>query len=42
LKPEHDDPLAAFARLVDPTGLGFPAPTSDHRAVWVDVTIPSN
>ena len=41
LDPAHADPLAAFARLVDLTGLGFPAPTSDHRAVWVDVTIPA-
>jgi hypothetical protein len=42
LDPDDDDPLAAFARLVDPTGFGFPAPTSDHRAVWVDVTVAAN
>jgi 3-phytase len=41
LDPDDDDPLAEFARLVDPTGFGFPAPTSDHRAVWVDVTVPA-
>jgi 3-phytase len=40
--PADADPLAAFARLVDLTGLGFPAPTSDHRAVWVDVSIPAS
>jgi hypothetical protein len=40
--PADADPLAAFARLVDLTGLGFPAPTSDHRAVWVDVSVPAN
>ena len=31
---------APFAYLVDLTGAGFPAPTTDHRAVWVDVTVP--
>jgi hypothetical protein len=40
--PADADPLAPFAYLVDLTGLGFPAPTSDHRAVWVDVAIPGN
>jgi hypothetical protein len=35
------DDLAPFAYLVDPTGAGFPVPTSDHRAVWIDVTVPS-
>ena len=40
--PADADPLAPFAYLVDLTGLGFPAPTSDHRAVWVDVTVPAN
>jgi hypothetical protein len=39
--PADADPLAAFSRLVDLTGLGFPAPTSDHRAVWVDVSVPA-
>jgi hypothetical protein len=24
------------------TGFGFPVPTSDHRAVWVDVSVPTN
>jgi 3-phytase len=42
LDPADADPLAPFAYLVDPTGLGFPAPTSDHRAVWVDVNVPGN
>jgi len=37
--PADRDPLARFAYLVDPTGFGFPAPTSDHRAVWVDVRV---
>jgi Endonuclease/Exonuclease/phosphatase family len=40
--PADADPLAPFAYLVDLTGLGFPAPTSDHRAVWVDVNVPAN
>ena len=40
--PADADPLAPFAYLVDLTGLGFPAPTSDHRAVWVDVTVPGS
>ena len=40
--PADADPLAPFAYLVDLTGLGFPAPTSDHRAVWIDVAIPGN
>jgi hypothetical protein len=39
--PADADPLAPFAYLVDPTGAGFPVPTSDHRAVWVDVTVPT-
>jgi hypothetical protein len=39
LDPADADPLAPFAYLVDPTGFGFPAPTSDHRAVWVDVRV---
>jgi Endonuclease/Exonuclease/phosphatase family len=39
LDPADADPLAEFARLVDLTGFGFPAPTSDHRAVWVDVRV---
>ena len=42
LDPADADPLAPFAYLVDPNGFGFPAPTSDHRAVWVDVTVPAN
>ena len=42
LDPADADPLAPFAYLVDPTGLGFPAPTSDHRAVWVDVNVPGH
>jgi hypothetical protein len=42
LDPADADPLAPFAYLVDPTGFGFPAPTSDHRAVWVDVRVPAN
>jgi 3-phytase len=42
LDPADADPLAPFAYLVDTTGLGFPAPTSDHRAVWVDVRVPSH
>jgi Endonuclease/Exonuclease/phosphatase family len=40
--PADNDPLRPFAYLVDLTGLGFPAPTSDHRAVWVDVTVPGS
>jgi hypothetical protein len=40
--PLDADPLAPFAYLVDLTGLGFPAPTSDHRAVWVDVKVPGS
>ena len=39
--PNDGDPYE-FPYLTDLTGLGFPAPTSDHRAVWVDVTIPAN
>jgi hypothetical protein len=42
LDPADADPLAPFAYLVDPTGFGFPAPTSDHRAVWVDAQVPTN
>jgi hypothetical protein len=42
LDPRDADPLAPFAYLVDTTGFGFPAPTSDHRAVWVDVNVPGN
>jgi hypothetical protein len=42
LDPADADPLAPFAYLVDPTGFGFPAPTSDHRAVWVDANVPGN
>jgi hypothetical protein len=38
--PADQDPLAPFAYLVDLTGFGFPALTTDHRAVWVDVTVP--
>ena len=32
--PTRDDPLYRL------TGPGFPVPSSDHRAVWVDVKIP--
>ena len=32
----------ATVSLADLTGFGFPAPTSDQRAVWVDVTVPTN
>jgi hypothetical protein len=39
--PADADPLAPFAYLVDPTGFGFPAPSSDHRLVWVDVSVPA-
>jgi hypothetical protein len=39
--PNDGDPYE-FAYLTDPTGIGFPVPTSDHRAVWVDVTVPTN
>jgi hypothetical protein len=39
--PADADPLRPFAYLVDLTGFGFPAPTSDHRAVWIDVTVPA-
>jgi hypothetical protein len=39
--PADADPLAPFAYLVDPTGFGFPAPSSDHRLVWVDVAVPA-
>ena len=39
--PNDGDPYE-FPYLTDLTGLGFPAPTSDHRAVWVDVTVPTN
>jgi Endonuclease/Exonuclease/phosphatase family len=38
--PTDADPLAPFAYLTDPTGFGFPAPSSDHRLVWVDVEVP--
>ena len=38
--PADNDPLRPFAYLVDLTGAGFPALTTDHRAVWVDVTVP--
>jgi hypothetical protein len=38
--PADNDPLRPFAYLVDLTGFGFPALTTDHRAVWVDVTVP--
>ena len=33
-------PAPANDPLVYLTGAGFPVPSSDHRAVWVDVTIP--
>ncbi len=36
--PADADPLAPYFYL---TGPGFPVPTSDHRAVWVDVTVPT-
>jgi hypothetical protein len=39
--PADADPLAPFAYLVDPSGFGFPAPSSDHRLVWVDVALPA-
>ena len=39
--PNDGDPYE-FPYLTDPVGLGFPVPTSDHRAVWVDVTVPAN
>jgi Endonuclease/Exonuclease/phosphatase family len=39
--PNDGDPYE-FPYLTDLTGFGFPAPTSDHRAVWVDVTVPAN
>ncbi len=39
--PADADPLAPFAYLTDPTGFGFPAPSSDHRLVWVDVAVPA-
>jgi hypothetical protein len=32
--PTADDPLVYL------TGAGFPVPSSDHRLVWVDVTVP--
>jgi hypothetical protein len=32
--PVADDPLVYL------TGTGFPVPSSDHRAVWVDVAVP--
>jgi len=32
--PTSTDPLYRL------TGPGFPAPSSDHRAVWVDVKVP--
>jgi hypothetical protein len=32
--PDGDDPLLYL------TGTGFPVPSSDHRAVWVDVSVP--
>ncbi len=38
--PNDGDPYE-FPYLTDLTGFGFPAPTSDHRAVWVDVTVPT-
>jgi hypothetical protein len=40
--PNDNDPLRQFAYLVDLTGFGFPALTTDHRAVWVDVTVPGS
>jgi hypothetical protein len=39
--PNDGDPYE-FSYLTDLTGFGFPAPTSDHRAVWVDMTVPTN
>jgi hypothetical protein len=36
--PADADPLAPYVYL---TGPGFPVPTSDHRAVWIDVTVPT-
>jgi hypothetical protein len=39
--PNDGDPYE-FPYLTDLTGFGFPAPTSDHRAVWVDATVPTN
>jgi hypothetical protein len=33
-------PAPASDPLVYLTGTGFPVPSSDHRAVWVDVTVP--
>jgi hypothetical protein len=39
--PNDGDPYE-FPYLTDLTGLGFPVPTSDHRAVWGDVTVPTN
>jgi hypothetical protein len=40
--PADGDPLRPFAYLVDLTGRGFPALTTDHRAVWIDVRVPAN
>jgi hypothetical protein len=31
--PDGNDPLLYL------TGIGFPVPSSDHRAVWVDVKL---
>jgi hypothetical protein len=39
--PLDGDPYE-FADLTDLTGLGFPALTTDHRAVWIDVAVPAN
>jgi hypothetical protein len=38
--PNDGDPYE-YPYLTDLTGRGFPAPTSDHRAVWVDVMVPT-
>ena len=38
----HDGDPYEYPYLTDPVGFGFPVPTSDHRAVWVDVTVPTN
>ena len=39
--PNDGDPYE-YPYLTDPVGFGFPVPTSDHRAVWIDVTVPTN
>ena len=41
--PVRSDPLSRLTGVFDPVAWGLVGglPTSDHRSVWIDVTVPS-